>query len=521
VVVSFGVLPPGAAAQSSTVFIPANGEVERYLRAVELVEKTPRQWGVRGFGPAEVGQLLSSARLQPPRAESLKAAGRYLHFRHSVSTASVAVNTGFPYGFNDGPVWAGRGLTASAQEGLSVAYGPVTASLAPIAFISQNAGFPLVPGDTGRLAFVNPAWPNTIDMPDRFGSRAYGRIDAGDSFVRADAFGLAAGFSTASQVFGPAIDHPLILGNNAGGFPRVFVGTSSPVTLGFLILHGRVEWGQLAASPYTPGVEGERRFASAGVGSISFTGARGLELGAIRFYHTPWPAGGITNAPFLQIFEGLLKDKLATPSNPHGDNPTDNQLASVFLRWTGSNMEAYGEYGREDHNWNSRDFWLEPDHDAAFTLGFQRAWPGPDQRMTVFRAEHLNSRISHLALAAIQVPWYVHGVVREGHTLRGQPLGSAGGFGGGASTIAVDWYSPRSRTTLYWESIMRAEFVENDLTDPSRADVMHAFGTEISRPNRQGWWTLGAAAVIDVNRNFSRDVFNLNLTGSFRARSLR
>jgi hypothetical protein len=393
--------------------------------------------------------------------------------------------------------------------------------LSPILFIAQNAACPLVPPDTGRLAYANPVRPQTIDFPDRFGPHAYGRLDAGDSFIRIDGHGIAAGLSTASQAFGPAIDHPLILGNNAGGFPHLFLGTSSPRPLGVFLVHGRMEWGELAASDFTPGVKGERRFASAAVGSLSFKGAPGFEVGAIRFFHTPWPEGGLRNAPFLEIFQGLLKDKLATPNNPHGDNPTDNQLASVFARWAFHGIEAYAEYGREDHNWNSRDFWLEPDHDGAFTLGFQRAWRRSEDRTTVLRVEHLNSRISHLALAAPQVPWYVHGIVREGHTLRGQPLGSIGGFGGGASTVALDLYSPRARTTIRWDRIMRAEYLQDGLTDPSRADVMQALGAEIARRGPKGWWSLCATAVEDLNRNFSGDAFNLNLSASFRPGALR
>ena len=100
-------------------------------------------------------------------------------------------------------------------------------------------------------------------------------------------------------------------------------------------------------------------------------GLPGLEIGADRFFHTGWPRRGIFKAPWYRPFEGILKQSLSTSTNPMGDDVGDNQEASAFARWAfpGHGIEVYGEYAREDHNYDLRDLLQEPDHESGFMLG--------------------------------------------------------------------------------------------------------------------------------------------------------
>jgi hypothetical protein len=210
---------------------------------------------------------------------------------------------------------------------------------------------------------------------------------------------------------------------------------------------------------------------------------------------------------------------VANRIDPTGDDPGDNQLASVFFRWAipKARVEAYAEYGREDHSWNLRDFWLEPDHDAALLFGLQRVWTRQDGSLTALRVERLNTRISHLTVSSLQSPWYAHFNVREGHTLRGQALGSAGGFGGGAATIAVDRYDGRGRTSIKWERINRAERLgARRLPYQDQADVWSAIGAERVRFLHHGELSVGVRGVWDLNRDFVADRFNLNVVTGYR-----
>jgi hypothetical protein len=495
---------------------PAGGVVEHEHRVRQLTGGIPlRIWSIRAFNANELATLLRET-LDSLPSHLVHPTSRLGPGTWRIMPAEIRVtaNSGFPYGFNDGPVWAGRGLTIAAMAGVAGEAGPFSLRLSPIAFLSQNA--PFEPALDGSV-LLNSLYSKNIDLPQRFGSRSYGRIDPGESEIRLQLGSIGAGMSTATQVWGPAVDHPLILGNNAGGFPHAFVGTAHPVQLRGATFHSRWIWGRVDASSFSPGSE-SHHFVTGAVGAMTVPGLPGLELGAIRFFHMEWPDDGVLRAPFLAVLQGLLKQSFSTSSNPDGDVPGDNQLASLFMRWAfpTSGVEIYAEYGREDHNWNLRDFWQEIDHDAAFLLGVQRAWGRPNGRTTAFRIEHLNTRMGKLHPIRPQAPWYVHGVRVQGHTQRGQLLGSAGGFGGGATVLAVDRFSRDSRTTVRWDRMMRAEQLASDIPDVLEADVMHALTFERARRSAQRELTFGATAVVDLNRDFRRDAFNLQTTFSYR-----
>lgn len=497
-------------------------EWERFLRAQQVLGRVPMTpWSIRGFGPDDVAILTSTATLYPWTSAPAVWRGARDRAWTAVIPASVnvVINSSFPFGYNDGPVWAGKGVTGSAQFGIAAGVGPLTAVLAPIAFTSQNGSFSLAPnGMNGDFMFGDPFSPTTIDRPQRFGSGAYARLDPGESTIRLDQWGAALGISTANEFWGPARDHPLLLGNNAAGFPHIFTGTSTPVDIWIARLHARIIWGQLAQSRFTEMQNVERRrFASGLVALIVPRGVPGLEIGGARFFHQLWPDSGPTREDFLRPLTGLLKiSRIAQSGNPLGDEP-DNQLASAFFRWAfpSAGFEVYGEIGREDHNVTLRDLAKQPDHIAGYMLGIQRVWDSrsapPGTRSYALRAEVLNTRISANQLVRLQTPFYVHDPVRQGHTHLGQVLGSEGGFGGGAAVLALDRYDASGRMSIGWTRLMRAERPEaNGVPDPMLADVFHTLGLD-------GMWfrssrtavTYELTAVYETNRDFRRDAFNL------------
>ena len=109
----------------------AGGELENYLRYLQTLGQVPLYpWGLRAFSRAELDRLF-------PGDTSHPWAARYdLAPRPPVGlivdwvapTASVRLNSTFPYGFNDGPIWAGRGVTLSAQGGVALRRGVLSLS---------------------------------------------------------------------------------------------------------------------------------------------------------------------------------------------------------------------------------------------------------------------------------------------------------------------------------------------------------------------------------------------------------
>jgi hypothetical protein len=503
-----------AAAQLPVRVLPSAGsELERYLRDLSLTTKNPAP----STRPGELAPIPDSAR-HPWAAHFPAPASRWAVISPQVR---LAANTSFPYGFNDGPAWQGKGLTAIASGGFAFDQRWLAVRVAPTAFVAQNASFRLRDnGIAGQATFADGSNPTTIDQPQRFGGSAYARLDPGESEIRLRAGALALGASSAAEVWGPATEHPLILGPNAGGIPRVFIGTSRPVSFAGVILDARMIWGRLDESGFGTDTGASRRhFATGATATIGFRGVPGLELGGIRFIHTGWPDAGWRQLPWTRVFQEIIGGSRAPGIDTTlKDNP-DNQLGSVFVRWTATNFEAYLEFGRDDRNGEIDDLIQEPDHDAGFTVGLARVWKSDDgQRMTVVRGELMNTQVSNLQQGRAQTPWYLHGGnTAHGHTQRGQVLGSAGAYGGGASALVVDRYTPSGRTTVRWDRLIVATQRDGSgLPQSAQADVSHALGLERSRFVGRGEVTLSATLVKEFNRQFAGDAWNANLGVSYR-----
>ena len=365
-------------------------------------------------------------------------------------------------------------------------------------------------------------------------------MDPGESTVRLALFGITGGISTANMGWGPMENYPYIIGGNAPGFPHAFVGTSSPVPIWVGTIHGRVMWGRLEQSAYSPVTgtsyysslkdAGTRRFASGAVAVFQPRGVDGLEIGVARFFHSLWPREGVPRSYFSKPFEAIFKVSLGTsPGFDANTDPgvADNQLASAFLRWVfpKSGFEAYGEYGREDHNWERRDFVQEPDHSRTYGLGVRKVVSVDSFHLTAFRAEMINYEMPTLGRNRTEGGIYIHGVLRQGHTNRGQLLGSDTGVGsGGGSLFAWDRYDRRGATSIGWTRTIREQngsFFITGVTDPRANDVQNALTFTRLRYLGKGELTTGVTLVREFNRDFSANAWNMNLLVGFRLRPPR
>ena len=535
---------PGNVGGRSELF--AGGDTERYLRYLQslgVVKAYP--WSIRAFSPRELDRVLpDSAAAHPWRARYALGGARPRGFTVDYVRPSTTVryNSAFPFGSNDGPVWAGRGFTSAVQAGVAARYdagwASVALTLAPIAFRAENRAHALASNAvSGAGQYGDLRFPLGVDRPRRFGDAAYTVIDPGQSSVRVDAGKLAVGFSTANQVWGAGDRYPLVLGNNAAGYPHLYVGTSAPLDLWLVKLHTRLAWGRLDQSDYSPVVgsptfvrldePGTRRFTSGLVAVVQPRGVPGLEIGGTRFFHSPWRRGGPTGADLGKPFELFYKQDVPNSS----DNPldarsdVDNQVASVFLRWVlpPAGFELFGEYYKEDHNFDARDFVLEPDHDAGYALGVRKVFRRADGGLIGIRGELANLEAGPISQQRAQGLFYLGGYLRQGHTQRGQLLGADLGVGSPAgSTIGVDWYTARGRWSASWSRTLRQDniprfgtldvYLPADTTAPRALDVMHALGVDGTLFRGPVDVTAGVTGVWNLNREFRRDASNLNAT---------
>jgi hypothetical protein len=405
-----------------------------------------------------------------------------------------------------------------------------------MAFRSENASFDMIPNpNPGPVAFADPFYGG-VDKPQRFGASPYSQLDPGQSTLRLDLPFVSAGASTANMGWGPGTEYPLILGNNAAGFPHLFVGSSEPLPIFIGKLHAKIMWGELFQSKFSP-VQGPSRYVSrAEPGTTRFTtglvatflprGITGLEIGATRFFHSIWPMSGLPRSYWRKAFQGFLKKDLPpdVPDDPRfpvgaeTKGVADNQLTSVFFRWVlpHSGFEISAEYGRDDHSYDFRDLLQEPDHSRFYAFGMRKVVRHSPASLTAARAEIINFQLPQLSRYRGEGEIYFHGLIRQGHTYRGQLLGANVGVGSAAgSTVAVDHYSRTGSWTASWVRDVNREngnFLLLGVRNPRSMDVTHGLGFEMTRFFDSFDLTGGLTFVRDFNRNFTTDANNLNAT---------
>ncbi len=508
--------------------IQVGGEAERYLRALQLsgVAK-PSSWTIRAAGSLpDKGSPISDAHPWQQQFASDSALHRF-RFRLLRPAARLIYNSAFPAGSADGPTWAGRGVTGELRAGIQADFGVAHFQFAPVAFLAENAPFSLAPnGETGHRVFADARFPSTIDAPQRFGSRRYGRVDLGNTTLSLQSRAITFGVSTAAQTWGPGREYPLILSAHSGGFPHAFIGTGQPLNLRIFSLHARILTGNLSQSDYSPIDTGNTtRWTSAAIVSISPRGVTGLEFGLMRFVE------GISTHAVPTLAQ--VRRALQGASLNNSDNvESENQIASAFFRWAfpGAGFEVYGEYARDDYSLDRRRFIQYPDDLRGYMFGFQRILRSAAKQLNVLRFELVNAELSAADRGERgdpvtkelyrPFPLYLHGITRQGHTNNGLFLGSAEAYGGAGFRLGFDRFDTRGRQSLTVERSLRLDWLPGQLTTGKEVqpDVVWAVGGEAVRFKGRREFGLSVSTMIDLNRNLiqNHDVFNLRTAFSVR-----
>jgi hypothetical protein len=407
-----------------------------------------------------------------------------------------------------GPVWAGRGVTIAASGGVVGSWRMIHYSAQPVVAWSQNLAYE--PSRSIALAaddFSDP-WFLAIDRPYRFGDDALWKLDPGESFIRADSRWVAAGLSSAAQMWGPARSEPLVLGNTAGGFPHVFLESGLPVNIGAGRLSARWVAGLLSSSSFMTPPGNRRRVAVGAVASFVPRGFEVLEVGGTRFFHTYDEAGARDLSVLLRPFSSLLN---ASGLGGLETTRTFNQLASLFVRIAPrqSRIEAFGEFFREDNSADFRDLLVEMDHQTAYLIGTRVNWKGPE-RVSVLSIEAINGRITHLKRVRSQPALHQHSAVPEGHTHRGLPLGSPSLPGGGMWSVRWDRIQPTREWGVFAEVRRLAQNDEGG-TWNGKPTGTYSLGTRVEDRRRASRRALDVA----IEPGFG-DVRGTNLSVSLR-----
>ena len=506
--------------------LPVGSQAEGYLRVLQLASKAPLYpWSVRGFTPQAIVDILPETGEHPwqDRMEFNLGPPRGMTVGWIQPRVRFTSNSAYPFGANDGSMWAGKGLTVGLEAGGFLRFGRLHLRLAPEGFWTENGQFDLADnGHTGEAAYWDESIASGIDRPQRFGDESYGRLDWGSSALHLALPGVTVGLSGAGQQWGPALQYPLLLGNNAGGFKHVFVQTGTPLDLWAVRLHGRYVLGQPSQSDFSPDLlEKRNRVVTGAILTLLPRGLDGLELGLGRFIHSLIPEDDFQAQDIFRVFSGVTDD---LTNDRERNKVLENQMASVFFRWAfpGAGVEVYAELVKEDFMRDLRHMIEEPDDFMGRVFGFQKVWSRSDGRLTSFRGEMVDARAHHAARfnrlradGQVPLPLYTHSHVRQGHTHAGQLLSSPVAYGGAGWTLGFDLYHPQGRWTIDLSRSLQTEFsvIHSGTSGPKISDVIYALKLEVVRFGDGIEWTTAVTPSLNLNRNLLKenDVFNLTL----------
>jgi hypothetical protein len=356
-------------------------------------------------------------------------------------------NSGYVRGINDGAKWSGRGVSALARAGVAFRYGVLSAALAPELVYAQNRAFELpTPPTPGLSPSAYPWHGGIIDWPLRPGEGSLTTIEPGQSYVRADLYGFAAGLSTESLWWGPSLFNPLSLGSSAPGFPHLFVGTGRPLDIGIGALDFELMWGRLSESDWFDGdADNDHRLIAGIIVDFEPVFAPGFYLGAARTYMTTIPPDG------FGIDDYLLRPYTGVRGNVIDAYSGENQILAIFGRFAapGAGLEAWAEWARDDHWGGLEDLAKEPDHSQVYTVGVQKVFQNRDGWLRLYgELTHLQAALPLRAFRGA-VNFYTNGSVRQGYTHRGQLLGAGIGPGSDMQIVGGEWLTDWGRSGLF------------------------------------------------------------------------
>jgi hypothetical protein len=479
--------------------VRVGSEEERYLRALSLLgDIDGLNWSVR---PAVTRrELVALTALPGPWA--IDTAVRRLGVRGV--DLDVSANSDRPSWWPDGPAWSGRGVSARAVPTFAADAGAFEVRVAPMFWWAENRAFPLVP-TTGPYPWSDAATPITVDLPQRFGRGPLARLDPGESSVALRWGKARFALTSAAARIGPGGDHVLVLQSDHGGIPRVEFGIPEGVRTPIGTFGAQLGWGRSAHTAWAPARTTGALYSSYSVFTWRPALVRDrLEFGLMRLIHRDW--AGLSARDLLVPFGSVHYAKWAG-----GQRAADNQIASFFtkLRVPEAGLEFFGEFGRNDRSRDLRELLVEPEHNAVWLLGAQRAWRDRHDRLWALNVTGVGGYISPIDPFRGQAFFYEHSPLFQGHTLRGQLLGTSLLQREGGLEMRLDRYDTTGRLGL----VLGTRALPNDLAvTVDAADIRQEWTAAIEwsrRGARRAWrGRLGVAA--DLGYSGDRDAWSVH-----------
>lgn len=376
-------------------------------------------------------------------------------------------NSTYAFGVNDGAFIPNRGFQAILSPGAYLEYGPLSVQFQPEFLMAQNKDYKGFPIEHQSTVLFYYEYMNRIDMPERFGEKAYNQAYLGQSSIRLNFKEYSVGVSSENLWWGPGRRNSLLLGNNAPGFVHFTLNTRKPVKTKIGSFEGQYITGFPSSSGFLPPLS-DYRIQENNVYIPKPEDNKRLLSGLVFTYQPKWVPGlflgyGSTSQMYksdvstlgdlLPVFNGRKKAKnIVDPIQEKRQ-----QFSSGFFRWLSAtgNFEFYGEYGTRDNDRKLADFMITPESGRAFTFGFSHLMelrkPGHyfqiSSEMTQ-TGETIREDIRDLKT------WYIHDHVVDGYTHKGQVLGAGNGPGSNVIFVELAWVHDMNRIGFQMERIV-------------------------------------------------------------------
>ncbi|HUQ47308.1 MAG TPA: hypothetical protein VM053_03570 [Gemmatimonadaceae bacterium] len=448
VAIAFAVTSP-AASQNLTPRAEPGVPITRAMVTVSGDSADRLRLGVLDGSAALNGYLLrSTSSLMDPQ----RSGGRAQPLGVVLPLVMEVTNTSLPFGQNDGALWQGKGYNVRALAGLTATFGPVQLVAIPEIVAMTNNRLSIDPTD---LRFSRPlpgtrsVWssphnvvPYSIDLPYRFGERGIRKVYPGQSSITVSTGAIQIGAATENEWWGPALRNPLMLSDNAPGFPHAFIRTGRPLNTGLGGFEFRWIIGGLKESDYFDSdVTNNVRSVSAAALVWQPYSSSGLNFGVMRSVYSP--ADGYSGVASHAVdFLKTTGHPNALPITDSTMTPGPDQIFSLFLHWAlpRHGLESYIEWGRTEFPSSPHDFLTEPNHTRGYTAGLQ--WlsaPSGSASRVRLQTEFTNVEQSSTYRLRPIGSWYTSRAVIQGYTNEGQMLGAGIGPGSSSEWFAADY----------------------------------------------------------------------------------
>lgn len=398
--------------------------------------------------------------------------------------ATISYNSKYARGMNDGAAWKGKGLNSTVNFGFGGKIGKLHYTFAPVVYYAQNKPYRIDSGPFDKNEYQYPFGRN-IDWVFRYGDDALADFWWGQSEVRIIHKNATIGLSTQNMVWGPSVINPILMSNNASGFPHLDIGTATPARTKIGDIEFRGYWGILRESEYfDSNSENDYRFFTGWALGYRPSFLKDISIGISRFlYRDAKDDGGLGIKDYLAAFSPEILER-KNPIQVGGQNDLYDQMASLTLRWSlpKEGLEFYLEYAKNDFPGAFATLFENPDRSRGFNLGFIKISELKNGGKLLVNYEHTNLAKNQTGHITVTPSYYVHSVIPQGYTNNGQIMGAAVGPGANADFLRVNYYNKNYILGFnYHRNRHNDDYVVRYLEFNPPFDVEHSFDFSYSR----------------------------------------